>query len=191
MTRHATRYDRAVSTLSRRQALAGGATLLTAGGTLVWVGQPASAAVSVEEWTVADATFEAEAVTPVVDATVQWSYDVGERAVAELFVGLSVDGETIASETLDTKRTVLDGDSALSGDVTDSSAWDQSDFEVGVGEAVTRTLTIGVTFEVRDESGVIVADSDEDSAEVEVSHPQETKLLAEVGGSATITDGSA
>jgi len=178
------RHDRAVSYLTRRRALAGGAALLTAGGTVVAVGDTASAAVTVSELSIADREFVSERVDPVLDVTAAFNYDAGTQPVQDLRFVLSVGGEEIASDELTTDRTTFTGDTTLSGRVTDSSAWSVSDFEPAVASSVSRSVTVGVTFEVLDgEGNVIVSDSAEDSGTVTVSHPQETQYVAEVGGS--------
>lgn len=54
---------------------------------------------------------------------------------------------------------------------------------------MTRELTIGVRFAVLDSGDdVIVEDVAEDTASVTVRHPQESRWVAEVGGSGSITN---
>lgn len=181
------RDDRAESYLNRRAALAGGAALLTAGGTLVFVGDPAHAAVSIDDLTVADETFTTESVDPVVDVTVGYSYDAGNAAVESLRFTLSIDGETVATDELVTDRTTLENETTLSGKVTNADAYAASDFAPDVASSVSQELTIGLTFEVLGTDGtVLVGDTASDTAVVTVSHPQESEYVATVGGSGTI-----
>jgi hypothetical protein len=185
------RFDRAVSTLSRRRALIGGATLLTAGGSLVWVGDPVHAAVSVDDLAIPDASFTSRQVAPVVDVTLGFDYDVGMASIKHLALGLSVGGETIASDELVTDKTTYNGQTTLSGRVTDASAWASGDFAPAVGERVERTLTVGVTFAVVNTSDeTIVEDSTTTDVVVGVSHPQESRYTASVGGTGTVRNGT-
>ena len=180
------RYDRVAQTLSRRQALAGGATLLTAGGTLVWVGEPASAAVDIEGFTAENQSWQREQVSPVVNATIRWQYDAGNSVVTALRLRLSVGDTVVAEERLSTDRTVLDGQTDLSGRVTDSDSWATSDFDPDVASSVSREVAVTVEMAVlgQDDS-VIVADSATDTAALTVEHPQQSQYTATVGGTAT------
>jgi hypothetical protein len=182
------RYDRAVAQLSRRRALAGGAALLTAGGTLVWVGSDtARADVTLDELTIPDADFESEGIDPVVDVTAKYDFDVGQAAVDKLRLTLTVGGDTVATEELVTEHTVLTGEADLSGRITDSEAWSDTDFAPAVAEEVSRTLTVGLTFEVVGTDGEsIVEDSVTEDVTVRVSHPQESQYVASVGGTGTV-----
>lgn len=185
------RIDRAESHLNRRTALASGAALLTAGGSLVLIGDPVHAAVSVDSLTVDDESFTAEAVSPVLDVTAGYSYDVGNSAVSKLRFTLAVDGSPIASDDLVTDRTTLENETTLSGSIIDSDAWAATDFAPAVAESVSRKLSIDLTFEVLGSDGaVLVSDSASDTAVVTVSHPQESEYVASVGGTGTIRTAS-
>jgi hypothetical protein len=181
------RFDSAVSHLSRRQALAAGAALVTAGGSLVVVGEPASAQVSVEGLSVPDKSFTRESVEPVVDVTVSYNYDAGNRPVEQLRFGLTVGGTEVATEDLVTDRTTLSGETQLSGRVTDAEAWSATDFAPAVAEEAQHTLALGLSFAVVDTDGnTVVSDSASTEATVTVAHPQDSEYIAEVGGSGTI-----
>jgi len=181
------RFDSAVSHLSRRQALAAGAALVTAGGSLVVVGEPASAQVSVEGLSVPDESFTRESVEPVVDVAVSYNYDAGTRPVERLRFGLTVGGTEVATEDLVTDRTTLSGETHLSGRVTDAEAWTATDFAPAVAEEVQHTLALGLSFAVVDTDGnTVVSDSASTEATVTVAHPQDSEYIAEVGGSGTI-----
>jgi hypothetical protein len=187
MTDDPERYDRAVSTLSRRQALVGGATLLTAGGTLVWVSDDAHAQVSVDELTIPDADFTSDSLDPVIDVTAAYDYDAGTQAVSRLDFALTVGGDVVAREELITDRTAISGETQLSGRVTDSDTWAVSDFSPDVAASVDRELTVGLTFAVvGTDDTVIVEDTASETVTVSVSHPQETKWTATVGGSGEV-----
>jgi hypothetical protein len=182
------RYDRAVAQLSRRRALAGGAALLTAGGTLVWVGSDtARADVTLDKLTIPDADFESTGIDPVVDVTAKYDYDTGQAAVDKLRLTLTVGGDTVATEELVTEHTVLTGEADLSGRITDSEAWSDTDFAPAVAETVERTLTVGLTFAVVGTDGqAIVEDSVTEDVTVTVAHPQESQYVAAVGGTGTV-----
>lgn len=173
------------SPVSRRQAIIGVGTLATAGVGLSTVGTGgARAQVSVESFDVADATFTDDQADPKLAATVAYDYDVGVEPVADLRFELLVGDSVIASDELTTSTTALAGDTTLSGMVTDSDAWSVSDFAPEVASSVSRDLSVTVRFAVLDSSdAVIVEDTASDTATVTVSHPQESKLIASVGGS--------
>lgn len=173
--------------VSRRRALAGVGTVATAGvGVLAFAPDPARAQVSVDSFAVSNADFEAESVTPVADVMIGYAYDVGSEAVSELRFALTIGGGEVATESLTTQATQLEGETNLSARLTESSAWSASDFAVAVGESVSREVTVGVSFEVADSGGVLVSDTAEDTATVTVSHPQQETWTATVGGSGTI-----
>jgi len=187
MTDTRSRYDRVVSTLSRRQAIAGGATLLTAGGTLVWVGGGASAQVSVESLDIADASFEAESIDPVVDIEASYRYDIGTQPIKRVELALSVGDTEVVTESLLTSRTTADGTESLQGRVADSDAWALADFAVAVGESVEHTLSVTLTMTVVDRSGeTIISDKATDEVVVSVAHPQANKWTAGIGGSGVV-----
>jgi len=53
---------------------------------------------------------------------------------------------------------------------------------VAVGESVERTLALGVSIEVRDSAGsVLASDTQSTSATVAVAHPQKTEHVASIG----------
>lgn len=191
MSREKQRFDRVAQSLSRRRLIGGAATLLTAGGTLVVVGDPAAAQVTVDDFAVSDAELTSEAATPVVDVTAAFEYDAGTQPVRALRFALSVGGSVIASDELVTDSTMNDGTTTLSGRVTDADAWTTDDFAPEVASSVSRELTIGLKFEVLDgEDSVIVSDTATDAATVVVSHPQESQYVAEVGGRGSIRTAS-
>lgn len=191
MTDDDSRLDRAVSTLNRRQALAGGASLLTAGGTLVWVGDPASAQVTVDQFAVSDASFESDSVDPVVDVTAAYAYDVGTRPVNSLRFTLAVGDSEIASEELVTDESTLENTTTLSGRIADAAAWSLSDFAVDAGDSTEHTVSVTLGFAVLESDGSeIVSDSATDEATVAVTHPQDSAVTASVGGEGLIRDGS-
>lgn len=187
MTRDTQRFDRVAQTLSRRQALAGGAALLTAGGTLVVVGEPAAAAGEVSEFTVADKEFTRESVEPVVDVTAAFDYDVGTAPIDGLRFELGIDGTTVTTETMVTTKSTYTGEVTLSGAVPDSDAWSAGDLEPAIGASVERTLSVTLTFAVVDSNDeAIVSDSASDDPTVGVAHPQDSAYVVRVGGSGTI-----
>lgn len=194
MARETQRYDRVAQTLTRRRAIAGGATILASGGTLLVLGtDDVQAAVSLGELSIPDASLTGETVTPVVDVDVRYSYDIGEQAIGALQFALTVGGDEIAGADLVTDRTTYEGATDLAGRVTDSEAWASGDFSPEVASSVERTLTVGLALDVTDPDGnVIASDSVTEDVTVVVAHPQESQLTARVGGSGvvrTATDG--
>jgi hypothetical protein len=178
--------------VSRRQALLGIGTLASGGGSLaVALSEPGAAQVSVDSFSVSDSDMTTEQADPVVDVSLGYSYDVGNNPVADLRFELLVDGDVVASDELTTDKTTFDGTTELSGRVLDASAWDQSDFAPEVASSVQRDVTVGVRFAVLDSDGSVIAeDSKQDTATVRVSHPQEVRLVATVGGQGEIANGS-
>ena len=180
--------DWIVSTLNvtRRHAIAAVGTVV-GGGTILAAGtDSARASVSVESFSVADATFEAAEVTPVIDAAIGYAYRAA--SVAELWLGLVV-GETVVAETsLRTGSEELENTTELSGRVTDADAYSAADFVVESGSETTVTVDAGVRFEVRDADGSVVAsDEARDESDVRVVSP-EGETHATIGGSAEIVD---
>ena len=173
--------------ISRRQAIGAAVTVVGGGSAIAVVGaQPARAQVSVDDVSVSDATFEADAVDPVVDATIAYAYrhDSTTELAFELLVGETV----IASESLRTASTELESETELSGRVADADGWTASDFEAPAGETTTRDVTVGVRFAVLDGDSVVIEDTAADTATVTVENPNDS--TASVGMAAQITDGS-
>jgi len=187
MTREQQRYDRVAQTLTRRKAIAGGATLLATGGTIIALGEEVRAEVALDELEIPDATLTGERVTPVADVDVRFSYDVGEQAVGALRFALTVGGDVIASSELVTDRTTYDGTTDLAGPVTDSDAWASEDFSPAVASSVERTLNLGLSFIVTDpDGGELASATTSEEVVVVVEHPQESKRTAQVGGSGVV-----
>lgn len=182
------------SQLTRRRAIVGGTSLLTAGGTLVWVGDPASAQaeVSVDSFAVSDATFETDALDPVVDVDVAFAYDVGTAPVASVELTLGIDGTTVTRDELVTDESVADATTTLSGRVADSAAWSLTDFAVDAGAEQTREITVALGLSVLESDGTVIA-SDEatDTAAIVVSNPADSTVTASVGGAGTVRDRNA
>ena len=174
------------SGLSRRRVLLGTASVAVGATALQLVaGQNARANVSVEDVSIDDATFEAEAVDPVLDVTVAYAY--AADSVSELHIELLVDGDAVASESLRTGSEELENDTDLSGRVVDADKWSASDFEVESGESITREIDVAVEFSVVDVDRVVAADSASDTAEILVEHPNDDH--ATVGMVGEIVDG--
>ena len=173
---------------SRRRALAAVGTVVGGGTTLALVGSDgARAGVSVESFEVADATFEASEVTPVIDATIGYAYRAD--SVAELWIGLLVGEEVVADETLRTGSDELENTTDLSGRVLDSPQYSAGDFDVDGGETTSVTVDAGVRFEVRDADGdVLASDESRDESTVEVVSPGDA-THATIGGVADVVDG--
>jgi len=166
------------ATVTRRQALAGIAGVGLSGSGLAWYSsKPVAADVALDEWSVNDAQFDTP-VTPVVDATVQWQYEVHD-SVDFVRVDLLIDDEPLASEDLNTSQQAADGDTALTASVTDHSDYTGDDF----GHGTETRLSVGVRLRVYGGGGSVLAEaSTEDTATVTVA---EGAVIA-VGGSAQI-----
>lgn len=173
--------------INRRRLLGAGAALAAGGGGIAFGAAGTRAAVSIEGFDVPDASFEREALDPVLDVTATYEYDAAMRPVSELWFGVAVGGTEIASDELITDAGVLDGETTLSGAIVDSDAWTAADFDPDRGETLDRTLDVTLRFEVRESDGtVIVSDDASDSATVTVTHPEDERATATIGGSATI-----
>jgi hypothetical protein len=176
-----------LSNLSRRRVVAttAGATLGMAGLAVGATGD-ASADVSVDDVTVSDASFDAETVDPVVEATIPFEYEV--ESISDVVIELQVGETTVADEILNTTTTDASAETTLSGRVVDSDSWSASDFAVEKGESVSRDITVGVRLAVLDGDELLVEATGSDSATVTVEHPQQG--TATVGLQASIVDGS-
>lgn len=186
------RMDRVAQHMTRRRAIAGGATLLAGGGTLLLVSEGVAADVTVDSLDIPDESFEADGIDPTLDVTAAYSYSVEGASVGSLVFDVGVDGGVVASDELMTDETALQNTTALSGPVLDSPAWDAADFDPAIGETVEQTLSVSLRFAVLDVGGgEIVADEATTECVVTVSHPQESAYTAAVGGEGVVTDGSA
>jgi len=187
MSRETQRYDRVEQYLTRRKAIAGGATILATGGTIVALGGDARAEVALDALEIPDATLTGESVSPVADVDIAFSYDVGEVAVGALRFALTIGGDTVASAELVTDKTTYEGTTDLAGPVTDSTAWASDEFSPDVASSVRRTLSVGLTLTVVDPNGgeLASATANEDVAVV-VEHPRDSKVTARVGGQGVI-----
>jgi len=167
--------------------LAGSGVGLVGVGGLVWASDPTHARVSVDALSIPDTSFESESVVPVVDLTLRYDYDAGSEPVSELVFVVEIGGDRVAETDLRTDRTTLSGETNVTARVTDSNSWDASDFAPSVNESVERNVTVTVRFEVRDSDGTpLVSDTTSDDATITVTHPQDSTLVAEVGGEGTV-----
>lgn len=178
------------SPVSRRQALIGVGSLAAGATTYSVIGSDgARAEVTLGALDAQDGELTSDAADPVVDATILYRYDVGSAPIRSLCVGLTIAGDVVAERELSTTTSVLENDVELSGHVIDSDAFETSDFEPAVADSVNHEITVGVVFEAREgDDSVIVAAETSDTAELVVSHPQESEFVADVGGTATFAD---
>jgi hypothetical protein len=177
------------SPVTRRQAIAGLGTLATAGaGVALFPSGGARAAVTVDELSLSDRTFTAASVRPVVEVSASYDYDVGNEVVSGLRFTVAVDGTQVDTAALSTNRATFSGTETLRGVVTDSEAWSADDFAPDVASSVNHDVAVRVTFAVLDDSGEAITSAEaSDTATVEVRHPQESRYVAEVGGSGVFT----
>lgn len=158
---------------------------------MVWVGEPASAQVSVDSFSVSDASFESESIDPVVDVTAAYRYDAADRPVDHLWFGVAIDGDTVAEETLVTETSTLENTTQLSARVADSSAWSLTDFAPEAGADIQRDVTVSLSFAVRErDDSTIAQDSAEDTATIAVTNPNSGSPTAALGGEGVIRDSS-
>jgi len=176
-----------LSNLSRRRVIAttAGASLGLAGLAVGATGD-ASADVSVDDVTVSDASFDAESVDPVIEATIPFEYSV--ETISEVLIELQVGDSVVADEILNTTTTEADAETTLSGRVVDSDSWSASDFTVSEGQSISREVSVGVRLAVLDGDELLVEATGSDTATVAVEHPQQG--TASVGLQATIVDGA-
>jgi hypothetical protein len=176
-----------LSNLSRRRVIAttAGASLGLAGLAVGATGD-ASADVSVDDVSVSDASFDAESVDPVIEATIPFAYSV--ETISEVLIELQVGDSVVADEILNTTTTEADAETTLSGRVVDSDSWSASDFVVSEGQSISREISVSVRLAVLDGGELLVKATGSDTATVEVSHPQQG--TASVGLQATIVDGA-
>ena len=117
----------------------------------------ASAAVELGTLDAQSATFTGASAIPVLDATVRYEYSVSkaDTTIVELSVGDSV----VASEEQMTALVGSEGSTTLSGRVTDSDAWTESDFDAPTNGSVTRDVSVSVRFAVLSGGSVVASDT--------------------------------
>jgi len=103
------------SRISRRTAVVALGTVAVGSGGLLSLAGHAHAEVTMDDFDVSDASFEAEQVTPELVADLRFGYDAGTEAVSALRFALEVGGDEIASERLDTTKAVYEGETGLTG----------------------------------------------------------------------------
>ena len=175
--------------VSRRQLLTtGGAVGIGLLGGVSLLVRDARAAVSVDGLNVPDKSFEAEAIRPKVVVTAGYDYDVGSAVdVGSIALDLRVEETVVDSRTLSTDATALSNSEELRGEIAASEAWSESDFDVAIGESVTRDVGVSVWFGVLDPSGSAIVEAEaSDTTAVTLQHPQENEYVATVGGTGVV-----
>jgi hypothetical protein len=159
--------------------LAGGTAALALGT------ESAAADVTVESLDVQSATFDAQSVQPVVNADIayEYTYDDAQELRFEVLVADTV----VASETLRTDSASLAETTTLSGRVTDSDAWSESDFDAPQGGSVEREVSVTVRFAVLVNGTAAASDEATDTATITVRWPADA-AYAEVGGVVTFSN---
>jgi hypothetical protein len=176
--------------LSRRAAV--GAIAAAVGGGTVLVattGDAEAAEVSVDELRVDDATFEAEQVDPVAEATVAYAYRY--QGANEIRLWLGVDDSELASVDLSTSTDTAEGTETLTGRVVDASTYSLGAFATEPGETISRDVSFTVGIEVLENGTVTVSDETSQTATIEVTNPDDGEPYARIGGEIVIRDASA
>lgn len=176
--------------LSRRAAV--GAIAAAVGGGTVLVattGDVEAAEVSVDELRVDDATFEAEQVDPVAEATVAYEYRY--QGANQIRLWLGVDDSEFASVDLSTSTDTAEGTETLTGRVVDASAYSLGAFATEPGETISRDVSFTVGIEVLENGTVTVSDEATRTATIEVTNPDDGEPYARIGGEIVIRDASA
>ena len=172
--------------LTRRRLLAGGGTILAGGTAAVALGTDTAAAdVTVDALDVQSATFDAQSVQPVLSADIayEYTYDDAQELRFEVLVADTV----VATETLRTDSASLSETTTLSGRVTDSDAWSESDFDAPQGGSIEREVSVTVRFAVLVNGQVAAEDTASDTATITVRWPADA-AYAEVGGVVTFSN---
>jgi uncharacterized protein YabE (DUF348 family) len=170
----------------RRVIIALGSTAV-GGGILARTFSDPVAAVSVDTLDVQDAEFDAEAVTPALEATVAYEYDV--ESATNVRVWIAVDGDEVSETELYTSSADTSNDVDMTAPVTDADGFGASDFKTAPGEDLSVTVPVTVGVEVSDGDRVIADATASDSAEVVVRNPDDASS-ASVGGVVTVVDSS-
>lgn len=176
--------------LSRRAAV--GAIAAAVGGGTVLVattGDVEAAEVSVDELRVDDATFEAEQVDPVAEATVAYEYRY--QGANQIRLWLGVDDSELASVDLSTSTDTAEGTETLTGRVVDASAYSLGAFATEQGETISRDVAFTVGIDVLENGTVTVSDETSQTATIEVTNPDDGEPYARIGGEIVIRDASA
>ena len=176
--------------LSRRAAVGAIAAAVGGGAVLVaTTGEADAAEVSVDELRVDDATFEAEQVDPIAEATVAYAYRY--RGANEIRLWLGVDDSELASVELSTSTDTAEGTETLTGRVVDASSYSLGAFATEPGETISRDVTFTVGIEVLENGTVTVSDETTQTATIEVTNPDDGSPYARIGGEIVIRDASA
>jgi len=139
--------------LTRRRVVATGATVAAGSGYLLYSTDQARADVTLDEWTVSNASFD-QPVDPVVDATVQWAYEVSDD-VDRLRVELLIDGESLAFKDLNTSSQSAESSTDVSARVTEHTQLSAEDF----GSGTETTLTVTARFRVYKSDETVIAEA--------------------------------
>lgn len=172
--------------LTRRQSLLLGGSLL-AGGTTVAAASFSreASALSVDSFSVQNAAFERETITPKLIVDSAYSFQLND-APDEARIQLLVGGEIIDQKMLMSPSNQVDDTIRLSGIVTDTSAWASADFTVEPGQEVSKQLDVAILLEVVRDNSVVVSDKKTETVTVTVAHPDKLTLSASIGGSGEI-----
>jgi len=170
----------------RRVLLALGSTAV-GGGLLARRGTDPAAAVDLETFTVEDATFEADAVSPELEASLAYEYEVPDAD--GLSVWLAVDGDRIDESSLMLANGSGSDTVSLSAPVTTADGFDAAVFDPDAGETATVAVPVTVGIEIT-QGGEVRADATDDgTAEIVVQHPEAEPATVTLGGSVTVSDG--
>jgi len=172
--------------ISRRQSLLLGGSILAGGGSLFALTHiPTASALSVDSFDVTNNSFESETISPKVVVDLAYSFQTSE-VPEEVRLKLQVGNETVEQTYLNPDQSQVNDTIRLTGLVTDSSAWASSDFTVEPGETVTRQLNVAILLDVVVNGEVVTSDTKTDTTTIELSHPDQITVTSSIGGSGEI-----
>jgi hypothetical protein len=173
--------------LSRRGVVAGAGGVLLGGGTLA-VGTREAAAVTIGDIETSGGDFEAASVAPVLDATVEYEYEV--ETASDVTVWIAVDGDRVSETELYTSSASASNDVSMSAPVLDSGGFTAEDFSVEPGAETTVSVPLSVGVAVFDGGREQARAEESTRVDVSVVHPEDAPATASVGAVIEVVDGS-
>jgi hypothetical protein len=181
--------------VSRRQLLASGGTVLSAGGLIAVMGsRDARAQVNTTQLDIPDATHEGKdgSVTDLllqVSGTYQYAAETVDAVELRLEVASpsETDHQAIASSSPSADRNRGNGEYSLSGSLLDHDELTADMFSADAGETVEKQLPVRVVLDVRADGSTVVSNLSSTTATVTVTNTSvEANAAVSGGGSVTI-----